>query len=92
MNPADPAEPIGPETALRAKLRMAYLLLLLFVIHIVEAYITFPFVDHTSSAQNVAYGFIVAAPFYTINLLFILVTHRDLAALRMDAQATSDHS
>ncbi len=89
MNPAGPADPTDLETALRAKLRMAYLLLLLFVIHIVEAYITFPFVDHTSSAQNVVYGFIVAAPFYTINLLFILITRRDLARLRGEAVAES---
>jgi hypothetical protein len=82
MNPAERTDQENLETALRAKLRMAYFLLLLFVIHIVEAYITFPFVDHTSTAQNVVYGFIVAAPFYTINILFIIVTRRDLAAIR----------
>jgi hypothetical protein len=81
MNPFEHADPKALETALRARLRMAYFLLLLFVIHIVEAYITFPFVDHTTSAQNVTYGFIVAAPFYTINILFILLTRRDLALL-----------
>jgi hypothetical protein len=75
-------DPKALETALRAKLRMAYFLLLLFVIHIVEAYITFPFVDHSSTAQNVVYGFIVAAPFYTINIIFIVLTRRDLATVR----------
>jgi hypothetical protein len=82
MNPALHTDQNGLETALRAKLRMSYFLLLLFVIHIVEAYITFPFVDHTTTAQNVTYGFIVAAPFYTINIIFILLTRRDLAAAR----------
>ena len=82
MNPAQQADPTGLETQLRAKLRMAYFLLLLFVIHIVEAYITFPFVDHTTAHQNVVYGFIVGAPFYTITILFIVLTRRDLAALR----------
>jgi hypothetical protein len=82
MNPIEQADPAGLETALRAKLRMAYFLLVLFVIHIVEAYITFPFVDHTTKAQNVVYGFIVAAPFYTINIVFIVLTRRDLAAVR----------
>jgi len=82
MNPTKHADQQSLEAALRAKLRMAYFLLLLFVIHIVEAYITFPFVDHTSAAQNVFYGFIVAAPFYTINIIFIIVTYRDLAASR----------
>lgn len=82
MNPAQQADPTGLETQLRAKLRMAYFLLLLFVIHIVEAYITFPFVDHTTATQNVVYGFIVGAPFCTITTLFIVLTRRDLAALR----------
>ena len=81
MNQTEHSDQEDLEGALRAKLRMAYFLLLLFVIHIVEAYITFPFVDHTSTAQNVVYGFIVAAPFYTINIIFIIVTRRDLAAI-----------
>ena len=82
MNPATASDPIQVEAALRAKLRMAYFLLLLFVIHIVEAYITFPFVDHTNTGQNVVYGFIVAAPFYTVNIIFIILTRRDLAAVQ----------
>jgi hypothetical protein len=86
MNTVEQADPNAQETALRAKLRMAYFLLTLFVIHILEAYITFPFVDHTSSSQNVVYGFIVAAPFYTINLVFIVLTRRDLAALQQQGR------
>jgi hypothetical protein len=88
MKPSGPVDPKGQETALRARLRMAYLLLLLFVIHIVEAFLTFPFVDHTSHAQNVVYGFVVAAPFYTINILFILITRRDLAEVRRERPAS----
>ena len=83
MNQTEHSDQVDLEGALRARLRMAYFLLLLFVIHIVEAYITFPFVDHTNTAQNVVYGFIVAAPFYTINIIFIIVTRRDLAAVRL---------
>lgn len=82
MNPIEQADPAGLETALRAKLRMAYFLLLLYIIHIVEAYITFPFVDHTTTAQNVIYGLIVAAPFYTITIFFIILTRRDLATIQ----------
>jgi hypothetical protein len=82
MNSEEHADQENLEAALRARLRMAYFLLLLFVIHIVEAYITLPFVDHTNSGQNVVYGFIVAAPFYTINIIFIIVTRRDLTAIR----------
>ena len=84
MNHTAQTDPAGLETTLRAKLRMAYFLLLLFVIHIVEAYITFPFVDHTTTAQNVIYGFIVAAPFYTISIVFIVLTRRDLATVRKE--------
>ncbi len=82
MSRMDDNEPKTEETALRAKLRMSYLLLLLFAIHMVEAYITFPFVDHTNTFQNLVYGFLVTAPFYTINLIFIGVTRRDLASLQ----------
>ena len=85
MNHVEQADPAGLETALRAKLRMAYLLLFLFAIHIVEAYITFPFVDHTTTAQNVLYGFIVTAPFYTISLVFIVLTRRDLATMQKES-------
>ena len=74
-----------PAIVLRAKLRMAYFLLLLFLIHIVEAAVTFPFVDHTSRVQNVVYGFIVTAPFYTICILFILLVRRDLGALQKES-------
>ena len=85
MNPPEQTDPAGLETALSAKLRMAYFLLLLFVIHIVEAYITFPFVDHTNTAQNVVYGFIVAALFYTICIIFIVLTRRDLATIQKES-------
>lgn len=84
MKPSEQVDPKGQEIELSARLRMAYFLLLLFVIHMVEAYITFPFVDHTTNVQNVVYGFIVAAPFYTINFFFILVTRRDLAVARRE--------
>ena len=84
MNSAGHTDQENLEVALRAKLRMAYFLLLLFVVHIVEAYITFPFVDHTSAAQNVVYGFIVTAPFYTFNIIFIIVTRSDLAAIAQE--------
>jgi hypothetical protein len=88
MKPFEHADPKQQETALRAKLRMAFLLLLLFAIHMVEATVTFPFVDHTSAGQNVSYGFLVAAPFYAITSLFILLTRRDLAALLRESRWT----
>jgi FtsH-binding integral membrane protein len=88
MRPVQNPDSNTHEISLRAKLRMSYFLLLLFVIHIVEAYITFPFVDHTDTVQNVVYGFVVAAPFYTINILFIILTRRDLSAIRSGRSAS----
>ncbi len=65
---------------LRAKLRIGLLMLLLFVIYIIEAYLAFPFVDHTTSAQNVGYGFVVTAPFYVTVIIFILVIRKGLTS------------
>jgi hypothetical protein len=41
---------------------------------------TFPFVDHSTATQNVLYGFAVAAPFYIIIIIFMLVTRGDLSS------------
>jgi len=69
------------EIALRAKLRMSYFLLLLLLIHFIEAFITFPFVDHTTNTQNVVYGLIVTAPFIIINIIFIALIRKDLSQI-----------
>ena len=66
------------QAALRAKRRMSYFLLALLLIFFIEAGITFPFVDHTTRFQNILYGLIVTAPFILINVIFILVTGKDL--------------
>jgi hypothetical protein len=68
--------------SIRSQLRMAYFMLLLFAIHLVEAYITFPFVDHTTVGQNVVYGLIVGAPCYITIIIFILIRRKDLAAAK----------
>lgn len=65
---------------LRAKFRIGLLMLLLLVIYMIEAYITVPFVDHTTSVQNVGYGFVVTAPFYVTVVIFILVVRKDLSS------------
>jgi len=70
-----------PRTVLLAKLRMALLLFLLFLIHILEAHFTFPFKGHETTVQNVLYGLVVTAPFNAVLLAFILATWKDLSAL-----------
>jgi hypothetical protein len=64
--------------ALRAKRRMSYFLLALLLIFFIEAGITFPFVDHTTRFQNILYALIVTAPFILINIIFIILTGKDL--------------
>ena len=64
--------------SLRAKRRMSLFLLALLLIFFIEAGITFPFVDHVSRLQNILYGLIVTAPFIIINIIFIILTGKDL--------------
>lgn len=63
---------------IRAKRRMSFYLLALLLIFFIEAGITFPFVDHASRFQNILYGLIVTAPFIIINIIFIILTGKDL--------------
>lgn len=67
------------KTALLAKQRMAFLMLLFLLIHFVEAYITYPFVDHTTKGENIIYGLIVTAPFLIINIIFIFIIRKDIS-------------
>lgn len=66
------------KTSLMARQRMAFLMLLFLFIHFIEAYITFPFVDHTTKGENLIYAFIVTAPFVIISIIFICLVRRDL--------------
>ncbi len=68
-----------PRAVLRAELRMAGLLFVLFLIHLAEAFFTFPFQGHESSVQNVLYGLVVTAPFNAVLAAFALSVRRDLA-------------
>ncbi|MEW6439783.1 MAG: hypothetical protein AB1640_02505 [bacterium] len=79
---------LGPETrtVLLAKLRMALFLFLLFLIHIAEAGLTFPFKGHETSTQNVLYGLVVTAPFNAVLLAFALAVWRDLSVRRREAR------
>ena len=72
----------APAESIRAQLVIAYSMLVLFLIHIVEAYLTYPFVDYTTKAQNVGYGFGICSPYLIILFIFIVLRTRDLAALK----------
>ena len=68
-----------PEIILKAKRRMSYFLLLLLILFLIKAVISFPFVDHTSISQNFIYSLVVTLPFVIINIIFIILTGKDLA-------------
>jgi hypothetical protein len=72
----------APAGSIKAQLVIAYSMLVLFLIHIVEAYITYPFVDYTTKFQNVVYGFGIGSPYLIICIVFIILRTRDLAALK----------
>lgn len=82
MNTARRDRRSDSRAVLAAQLRMALYLFLLFLIHIVEAYLTFPFEGHQTTLQNVIYGLVVTAPFNAVLLVFALAVRKDLAALR----------
>ncbi len=67
--------------ALNANRRMSYYLLAFLLILFVLAGLTFPFVDHSDRVQNVLYGLVVAAPFIIINIVFIILTGKDLSKM-----------
>jgi hypothetical protein len=62
----------------RAKFRMAFWLLLFYLITLVWAYLTFPFLGFTSSTQNVAHGVLVASPFWIAVLAALLKSRRQM--------------
>jgi hypothetical protein len=78
MKPHEAPRRLVPRAVLRAELRMAGLLFLLFLIHLAEAFFTVPFRGHESSVQNVLYGLVVTAPFNTVLAVFVLSVRRDL--------------
>ena len=61
----------------KASFRMAFWLLLFYVITLVEGYLTFPFVGHTSQAQNLIHGIVVGTPFWMAILIFLVLTRRE---------------
>lgn len=82
MNPQSNGTEALPEIVrLRAKRRMSFYLLAFLLILFVLAGVTFPFVDHTAPFQNIIYGLIVTAPFIIINVIFIVLTGKDLSKI-----------
>ena len=69
------------QTALRAEFRMGFFLILLLAIHLLEAWITFPFVGHQDNVQNLTYGLLVTAPFALTVIAYLVLTRGDLRAL-----------
>ena len=62
----------------RAKFRMAFWLLLFYIITLLWASLTFPFLGYTSSAQNVLHGIIAASPFWITVITALLTLRRKM--------------
>jgi hypothetical protein len=62
----------------RAKFRMAFWLLLFFIITLLWASLTFPFLGYTSPVQNVLHGIMVASPFWIIVIAALLTLRRKM--------------
>jgi type III secretory pathway component EscU len=67
---------------LRARLRLGVLLFAFWVMLMIEAYLTFPFVQHVSKIQNLVYGFIVGIPFLVLVITYLVLARRDMAQYR----------
>jgi len=67
-----------PQAVVRARVRMAFWLLLFYLITLVEGYLSRPFIGHNSSAQNVLYGIAVGAPFWITIIVFLVANRRGL--------------
>lgn len=76
--------PTRPLEVTRAKFRMASWLLLFYIVTLLWASLTFPFLGHSSSSQNVLHGITVASPFW------IAVTIA-LWTLRRKMRGRADH-
>ena len=81
MDSRKPNRTQDPQTSLNAGFRMGCLLLLLWAIHLLEAWITFPFVDHQNNRQNLVYALVVTAPYLLTLITYLVLTRRDLARL-----------
>ena len=65
----EPSEEVG---ITKAKFRMAFLLLLFYLITLAGGYFAFPFLGFTSSIQNDIYGIIVGSPFWVIVVISLI--------------------
>ena len=76
----------SPTSAARAKCRMILWLLLFYLVTLLWAYLTFPFLGYHSPSQNVLHGILVACPFWTAAFAAIVKTHRQ-SRLRVPLRA-----
>lgn len=65
--------------SLRARFAMGIILLVFWLILMGMALVTFPFVQHATTNQNVVYGLITGLPFLVLVLLYLVRAAKDLA-------------
>lgn len=70
------------QESLRARFRIGILLLFFWIILLVIAAVTFPFVEHTSQSQNVVYGLFTGIPFVLITGVYLWKAYNDLQVVK----------
>ncbi len=70
---------IDAYSALWAKFRLGIWLMLLYLTALYSAYVTYPFVGHTTTTQNVIYGIVVAIPLWVSIIVYLVLAWKDLS-------------
>ncbi len=68
------------QSILKAKFRLGLWLMVLFLSMMIYASITYPFVGHTTTIQNITYGLLVTIPFWGCTIIYLVCAYRDLSS------------
>ena len=63
---------------LKARIWIGMFILLFWILLLVGAALTFPFIGHITREQNLVYGLIVGIPFLAIMIAYLILVIKDL--------------
>ena len=75
---------------LRSRYRLGMLLFAFWLVTLISAYLTFPFVEHTTKMENVIYGIIVSIPFLVLSIIYLFVVQKDIVEYESKASGKRD--
>lgn len=64
----------------KAEFRMGLWLMLLYLICLALAGLTFPFVGHTTSTQNLIFSIVVTTPFWACLILYLIRVRNSISS------------